>query len=134
MLVVPPGAGLALILHAGQRLRPPPSIGGDWVITRPGHETCGRMPAGQPLELHVSQSGTRAQATFSDPGHTALELELRGTALGGAQSGGGCRLALDATLQESSRELDGTLHWRGCPGCADEPFHASRGAQGGRSR
>ena len=33
-LVVPPGVGLVLILHAGQRLHPPRSIGGDWIVTR----------------------------------------------------------------------------------------------------
>jgi hypothetical protein len=132
-LVVPPGGALALVLHAGQRLHPPQSIGGDWVVARTAQGACGRVPATQRLVLHVSQSGTRAVATFSDAAHTTLELELRGTALAGAQPGNGCRLALDATLQPS-RELDGTLHWRGCTGCWDEPFHAARSARGGRPR
>jgi len=126
MLVAPPVAGLLWILRAGEDLHPPRHIGGDWVVSFSG-SGCGRLRADAPLALHVSQSGPRSIATFSDAAHTQIALRLDGNALAGEQDRSGCRLAVAATLSDPAGSLTGTMRWLGCGTCTAEPFVASRG-------
>ena len=104
LLVVPPLGGLLAILHFGQDLEPPRSIGGSWAID-PG---CGLGGT-----LKIAQSGPRAEATL-DAAH--LSLELDGDHLVGT---GGC--GIDARVAGDT--LTGTAQ---CAACPATPFHAVR--------
>ena len=137
LLVVPPAVGLLAILHCGDDLRPPRSIGGDWLVS-------GSAPAcrpfdfgGHPVMLGISQSGLRAVGKLSDTSHAALSLEIEGATITGEQDGAsGCHVALAAQLAAngSGSELVGVLRWPGCGGCVDQPFRASRALHAGGAR
>lgn len=134
LLVVPPVVGLLAILHAGKDLRPPRSIGGDWLLAGSG---CPEFDFGaKPVTLAVSQSGVRAVGKLSDTTHAVLSLAIAGDAVTGEQHGtAGCRVELDARLAaDPSSELVGVLRWPGCRGCVDQPFRASRAPRGGGGR
>ncbi len=129
LLVVPPVAGLLAILHLGDDLHPPRSIGGTWQLS-------GSAPACRPFEfgdkpvtLAISQSGLRAVGKLSDVSHTTLSIMLDGDAIAGEQSTGGGHAAIAARIGATS-DLVGVLRWPGCAGCAEQPFRASR--TGGR--
>ncbi len=106
LLVVPPLCGLLAILHVGQDLEPPRSIGGTWMIEG---RTCATGT------LRVSQSGLRAQATL-DAMHASVALALDGDHVVGS---GTC--SVDARVDGDV--LDGTLACADCPATA---FHAIR--------
>jgi hypothetical protein len=129
LLVVPPVFGLLAILHLGEDLRAPRSIGGDWKVSG-SIATCRSFVFGDtPATLTISQSGLRAVGKLSDASHTALSLEIEGTTITGEQDQAtGCHVALAAQLSASS-ELVGVLRWPGCTGCSEQPFHALRGAR-----
>lgn len=111
VLVGPPFCGLLAILHCGQELEPPRSVGGTWVIdARPGGGTCAVTGT-----LHVAQSGPHAEATL-DAMHAALSLDLDGDHLVGTGSCG-----VDARLDGDT--LTGTLR---CADCPATEFHAVR--------
>ena len=136
LLVAPPLAILFAILHCGDGLQAPRSIGGDWVLA--GVEPpapaagCPALDFGQaPAVLHVAQSGLRAQAALSDSAGTKLSLELAGDGIAGSESGGGdpsCALALDAHLVAAGDgdQLVGVLRRPRCASCPDLPFRAAR--------
>lgn len=134
LLVVPPVAGLLAILHVGVDLRPPHSIGGDWLLA-PAAPGCSAFDfAGKPITLGISQSGLRAVGKLSDASHAAISLELDGDMLAGEQDGGsGCHVELGARLA-SAGELVGVLRWPGCSGCSDQEFHATRAPRPGAKR
>lgn len=106
LLVVPPFCGLLAILHVGQDLEPPRSIGGSWAVD----PACGVSGT-----LKIAQSGPRADGTL-EVTHAALALELDGDHLVGS---GGCRL--DARVAGDA--LTGTVQ---CAACPATPFHAIR--------
>ncbi len=137
LLVVPPAAGLLAILHLGDDLRPPRSVGGDWVVSGAA-PTCPAFDfGGKPVTLGISQSGLRAVGKLSDASHAALSLEIDGDALTGEQGGtSGCRVGIAARLAASgaSSELVGVLRWPGCTGCSEQAFRASRAPRAGGSR
>jgi hypothetical protein len=131
LLVVPPFCGLLGILHVGDRLEPPRSIGGTWVVERAaaprGDDPCAFPDSSG--KLRVSQSGPRAELTFLDETRTSLSIELRGDRIAGAgrvRSGGRCgELAVEARLIDRDT-LDGTLRRPGCADCPAASFHAVR--------
>ena len=126
LLVLPPVAGLILILHAGGSLRAPRSIGGDWLVTRSG--SCAGLRSPGPLELHIAQSGRHAVGTFNDDAHTTVALAIRGRSVSARDAAGACAAALELEAPQGDGPLAGTLHWRGCGGCPDERFVAARKA------
>ena len=114
LLVVPPFAGLLVILHLGGKLHPPRSINGDW------HVDAAPCASGT---LHVAQSGPRAEAHV-DP-DTSLSLVLDGEVLTGEGHAGACRdVAIQARLTRDA--LVGVIRRRGCADCAPLPFQARR--------
>lgn len=129
LLVVPPVVGLLAILHFGADLRPPHSIGGDWVLSGPA-PTCPPFDfGGKPVTLRISQSGLRAVGKLSDASHAALSLEIEGDTITGEQGPAiECHVGISAELAAtgSSSELVGVLRWPGCTGCGDQAFRASR--------
>ncbi len=134
LLVVPPVAGLLAILHVGQDLQPPRSIGGDWLL--PGSApACPSFDLGvQPVTLKISQSGLRAVGKLA---HAVLSLQIAGETVTGEQDGAsGCHVALAAQLAASGAngDLVGVLRWPGCTGCPDQAFRASRAPRTGGTR
>lgn len=114
LLVVPPFAGLLVILHLGRQLRPARSINGDWHVDG--------APCATGI-LHVAQSGPRAEARV-DP-DTSLTLVLDGEVLTGEGHGGACRdIAIEARLTRDA--IVGVIRRRGCADCAPLPFQARR--------
>lgn len=126
LLVVPPVAGLILILHAGGSLDAPRSVGGDWVVTR--SPSCAALRSSKPLELHIAQSGERATGTFNDDAHTTVAFAIRGRSVS-AHAVGDCAAAFELHAPDGDAPLAGTLHWNRCGGCDDEPFTATRKPQ-----
>ena len=137
LLVVPPVAGLLAILHFGEDLRPPPSIGGEWLLAGSA-PACPPFDFGAtPVTLGISQSGLRAVGKLSDAAHTALSLDIDGDSITGDQGGAsGCRVAIAARLAAgaANSELVGVLRWPGCTGCVDRAFRASRAPRTGAAR
>lgn len=143
MLVGIPLLGLLVILKAGERIVPPRSIGGDWELSMtwsaqrtsacPGLAFEEERP-----EMHVSQSGTRAEVTFGDRGHTRLSVSLLGDSVWGVgrQTGsGGCppnTLVLEARIDaDPGRDrMNGTLRWEDCESCPAATFVAARQIDG----
>ncbi len=129
-LVGVPLLGLTGILYLGQRLVPPPGVGGTWAFTVGEHEQarapCARMEAPEDgLELVLSQSGPRLVGRFNDAAQTRLSGRLhaagiRGRVRGADGCAGNALVQLEAELRE---EADG-LHLVGRltdPGCACAP-------------
>lgn len=137
LLVVPPVAGLLAVLHLGEDLRPPRSIGGDWLLSGSAPACAPFDFGGKPVTLRISQSGLRAVGKLSDASHATLSLELDGDAITGEQGrASGCHVAIAARLAASgsSSDLVGVLGWPGCTGCSDQAFRASRAPRTGGPR
>ena len=136
LLVMPPAGGLFAILHLGKDLRPPRSIGGDWLLAGAA-PACSRFDfGGKPATLRISQSGLRAVGKLSDASHATLSLEIDGDAVTGEGQTSGCHVGIAARLAASgsSSDLVGVLRWPGCTGCSDQAFRASRAPRTGDAR
>ncbi len=112
LLVVPPVAVLLLVLDCGKHLKPPPSIGGTWLVDHQDGDAACRLAT----DLRFAQSGPRAQLRA---GTAALTVTLDGDRVTGSTAD--CELALDARLDGD--ELAGTLQRCQCPSIT---FHATR--------
>lgn len=149
-LVGLPLLALVGIVRAGQYLRPPISLGGEWNLeadfgswqSKPCRELVAAVH--QPF-FSVSQSGSNLAVTLNNPQKTVLAGELRGTSLtigaggphrspsrfaacGNAEA---VRLIARVTGQARQRLLEGTLDLEGCPKCPPVPFRATRLASPG---
>lgn len=137
-LVGVPLLGLFGILRTGERIVPPHSIGGLWSVdirykSPPVLPCSGLGVVDGPMEMTISQSGTRAEASFTDDGATQLSLSLAGDSLTavGTTAIPGCpddELVLTGRLMpEAGRQLmEGVLARPDCPDCPTAAFLAVR--------
>ena len=149
-LVGAPLLALVGIVRAGQHLRPPISLGGEWNLDA----DFGSWPSGPCRELlasvnrpffSVSQSGSELAVTLNNPQKTVLAGKLRGTSLTIGAEGphksrptlAACgnteavRLIARVTGQARQRALEGTLDLEGCSNCPPLAFRATRRASPG---
>jgi hypothetical protein len=142
ILVLPPFCGLLAILHVGQQLESPRSIGGTWIIdhSSSGDPCIDRVLAESQRTLRVSQSGSHADLTFLNETHTSLSLELHGdrvTGVGRDRIFAHCgELVFEARLAPApgSDTLTGTLRRFGCKDCPITSFRAVRTPHAPRSK
>jgi hypothetical protein len=144
-LVGIPLLGLMGILHAGQRLRAPIALGGNWNVEADfspwsGKPCGGLLGAGKQPLLAISQSGERLLLTLNNPEETVLAGSIRGTALSAgpdeasAPAGGQCTagqaidMAGEVSQDGEGRALTGVFRLNGCQECAPVSFHAVRQA------
>ncbi len=129
-LVCAPLLGLTGILYLGERLVPPPGVGGTWAFTPGEHEDYG-MPCVQApsegLELVISQSGPRLDLRLNDAAQTRLAGTIRADSIRGRTLGrdrfgcdGDVLLHLEAELREEAGLLRLVGHLA-APGCACAP-------------
>lgn len=142
-LVGLPLLALVGILRAGQHLRPPISLGGEWNVDADfgswQSTPCRELVAArdQPF-FSVSQSGTNLVVTLNNPQRTALAGELQGASLtiGAApksrSAAAACgnaeaiRFIARVTGQAQRRVLEGTFDIEGCSSCRPVAFRATR--------
>ena len=147
LLVGAPAVGLLCILHAGQRVKPPISVGGPWELdanfSALGSALCmdllGRIK--QPF-FTISQSGPNLVFILNDAGRAPLPGVISGStltvgtehSLAAANANGGCGdprnfyLAGTVSKQGDQRTLTGILGFADCAQCAPLPFRAVRQA------
>jgi hypothetical protein len=125
VLVGIPLAGLFALLDWGQRLVPPPAVGGRWTIVEPGAAACPGLPAG--VVLSIEQSGRFLQLRFDDlpAADGRLDDGTITASIPATLVGCGEGLALEATLDDSGR-LVGQLGQAGCNACPPAPLVAER--------
>lgn len=148
LLVAAPFAALVGVLRLGRDLKPPPSLGGRWLITS-NVSTLESLPClglelgGAEPTMVVSQSGKQLTIKLGDVSSTELgaeldRLQVRGIATrrkGASPSLDRCdgagSLELDASVQvtETSRRMTGELRVPACSTCRALPFTAERAAE-----
>ena len=146
LLVGLPLTGLLGILHAGQRLSAPASVGGAWYVDsnfdNVANDSCRHLlqSVKQPF-MSISQSGSNLVISLNNPQKTALPGAIQGASLTMSAenaSAGGCSdpqaIHVDGTIgkQGGQRVLAGTLAIAGCPDCAPVQFHAVRQSSHGK--
>jgi hypothetical protein len=140
-----PLLGLLAILHAGERLTPPKSLGGAWNLEADfsslATKSCRDLLSNvkQPF-LSISQSGPSLALTLNNSQRTTLPGTLQNTNViagpdsamdtsGDSEDCGDPRaiqLRADISKDAGERTLIGTLSIAGCPHCAPIPFRAQR--------
>lgn len=138
-LVSPPFLGLIGIIHVGEGITPPRSIGGEWQLDDSSRQeaagSCHAIVFEKQPTLKVSQSGVRAEVIFADKAKTTIDVEIDGERVwGGARSAGagscGQPVTLEARLDRTGAEpqIIGTLERPGCSGCPVAHLRAARRA------
>jgi hypothetical protein len=145
LLVGLPLVLLLAILRAGNHLRAPLSVGGDWIVTADLTPIAGTRckelldNIKQPF-INVSQSGSKLIFNLNDKAGTTILGALQGATLTMAQDGalsstGGCAdpeaIYLKAKVENQGPEriMTGVLGFRGCDACAPVSFRAVRKAR-----
>jgi hypothetical protein len=135
VLVGTPFAGLLGILDIGERIEPPPSVGGTWALgegsIRELGAWCPAIEFGDgPGELRVSQSGRYLALALSDRAGTSFSATLQRDSLAGGRfevpDHGECRweaveLRGRITNLDDEARLIGVLRPADCPGGPDCP-------------
>ncbi|MDR0787331.1 MAG: hypothetical protein LBG44_05640 [Gemmatimonadota bacterium] len=147
LLVGLPFLALIGILHIGQRLVPPRSIGGSWelLISSSGSTALlgpcsGLAPAGT-SQMRLSQSGPHAEVTLAGNPPIRLALLLSGNSVHatgsstGKSPSEGCELTLNGEIfgPMGQERMEGRISREDCPECEPMNFTAVR-LSGGNAR
>jgi hypothetical protein len=135
------------IVHEGQRLSAPASVGGNWNVdgdfTAWAGKPCGDLltAAGRPA-LSISQSGSVLSISLGDPQAAPLAGTIQGRTLsagaedppssGNASCSAAIRVDATAERDGEQRTLTGTLRLNTCASCAPVAFRAVR--EGGQQK
>ena len=139
-LVGAPVLGLFAVLRTGERLVPPHSVGGAWVLEDPSLSVTEHPCIGLEFEVErptvsVAQSGPRVVLTFNNTARTVFIGELRDSAITARPQdralGGRCA---DLTLQlepaaptpDGRPRFVGAIHASGCADCEPIPIAIRR--------
>jgi hypothetical protein len=127
ILVGLPIIGVFGLLQIGQRLTPPVSVGGNWLIEvtpeAGGNATCGQFltQSGRP-RLTISQSGPRLVLTFNDAAKTALPGRIDDLTLTAATPDISVMTSVDRQVEPN--RLQGEIAFSNC--AESVPFQAVR--------
>jgi hypothetical protein len=124
---------LIAIVRAGERITPPPYVGGEWLVERPDPQAApGCLPApapGRPLRLIVEQSGTVVELSFRSIPRANVSARMREGLIRTEPMPGRPPCTHGHVLEarpEGMDRLSGRWFVPGCDPCAVIPFAATR--------